>query len=71
MDLLRRVLTAYGRVHPSMYQHMIWRISEENAETIAKSLELTSHVGTGMPNHMFGMPVEFVEGDEILLVLVA
>lgn len=71
MDLVRRVVTAYGRVHPSMYPRMKWRMSEENAETIAKSLAVQFDDYPGLANYMFGMPVEFVEGDEILLVLVA
>lgn len=69
--LARRVIEAYRRVPLSMEPSMTWRMSKENCQAIARAM--------GMPDGdepdpdaamtMFGMPVELVESDEILLVV--
>lgn len=70
--LLRRVLGVYRLVHPSMYQSMRWRISRENAETIMRECGDPCEPGIDFAKAtMLGMPVDLVDGDEILLVLVA
>lgn len=67
-ELTTRVLQAYGRVHPSMYDFMVWHISKENVEAVCKS------IGVDGPLHItevtiFGMPVKLIDSDEISLVL--
>lgn len=73
--LAREVLSAYGKVHPSMYPHLEWRLSKENCEALADGLRAHAFDSgeplfvDGRQLTMFGIPVKIVESDEILLVV--
>lgn len=68
--LARRVLSVYGRTHPSMYPFVVWRLSKENCENLAGQFgaELAD---SGQQLTMLGIPVKITESDEVLLVMKA
>lgn len=74
ISLTRRVLEAYSKVHPSTIPYVKWQISRENCEIIAKENEiddlLNDLVAAG-ELRMLGIPVQFTESNEVLLVVVA
>lgn len=70
MNAFRRVLSIYGRVHPSMYPLMTWRLNKETAEAVADAAGVHFDDWEKCTT-LLGIPVEFIDGDEILLVIKA
>lgn len=71
-DIVRRIVNAYAKLHPSMFTHFIWRMNKDVMADLAKEVGMEGAVNIGVDTlTIFNIPVEIVETDEILLVLKA
>jgi len=63
-----RIAQAFARVHPSMYDLMVWRMNQNTFDAICRIFPEFKY-DTSIQVHFLGIPIEIVDSDEILLVL--
>lgn len=69
-EIIKYIVIAFGRLHPSMRMDATWRMSESVCRTVAREIGFPIPDGAPIPKslRMFDIPVEIVESDEVLIV---
>lgn len=69
-ELIARIVQAYSRLHPSMYDLMVWRMNMECLDDLVKEKFVSTIVTVNIKGtFIFSMPVEIADIDEPLLVM--